>query len=108
MMASIFGLRLMDRLIVSSLRDSLIFGAYPGLTPWANVCRPTGPGALPIHRFRKNRVSQSQRPKSTSNHLSPPLARSSPRRSESACVPEFRRRDDLAATESPVSELVQA
>src|SRR5438067_6781738 len=26
-----------------SLRDSGILDAYPGLTPWANVCWPSGP-----------------------------------------------------------------
>jgi hypothetical protein len=29
---------------VSSLRDSDHFEAYPGLTPWANIFRPSGAG----------------------------------------------------------------
>lgn len=37
------------RTFLSSLRDSLVFHFFPGLTPWANICRPSGAFNVAAH-----------------------------------------------------------
>ena len=47
-----------DRVLLPSLRDSGLLHAFPGLTPWAKVFRPSGPWhvAISSHRIWQQQI----------------------------------------------------